>query len=284
MSDRFTHALVGDQTTAGGMKFGCALFLIGAIGMVASILVLVDEGFTRTSIVLGSATLLFLLGGVLSWTLWIKLNQTRLFPMDCLGTDGEQLLYGTCSLRWDTDEDEKLEPGRYRLAEFSDLAVSVARSTSADPITLTLFVSGAEDSRHFQVQGFGLRDGEGILLEPSRVNVLALTGDEALVGMDTQWGTEVPLLEGLHRIERVVRQFPGAPSVEVLVVSPTAPDSTFRFALAGLCGRLLDVVTDEMTRRTVQKMLERDLVRDRETGESLMGFCEEHGWGVRLAD
>lgn len=284
MPDRFKVGLLADQTTAGGIRFGCALLLIGTLGLIASIVVVVDEGFRLTGIVLCSASLLLLLGGFLTWAIWIRLNRNRSFPMDCIGTDGARIHFGTCSLRWDPDEAGELEPGRYRLAEFSEVSVRTAPAEPDKPVTLTLFVSGGEASGHFQVMGFGLRDAGAILLEPSLVNVLALSGDEGTMVRDPMWGSDVPLLEGLHRIEAVVRQFPPSLAVEVVVVSPTSPDTLLRFAMVGVPGRVLDIVTDEWTRRTVEKMLKRDLVRDRETGESLMAFCREHCWGVSLAD
>jgi hypothetical protein len=284
MPDRIKYGLLADQTTAGGIRFGCALLLMGTLGLVASIVVVIDEGFRLPGIVLCSASLLLLLGGILAWAIWIRINRNRSFPMDFLGTDRERVLFGTCSLRWDPDEAEELEPGRYRLAEFSEVSVQTVPAEPDQQVTLMLFVSGGEKSGHFQVLGFGLRNAGAVLLEPSLVNVVALDGDEAMMVRDPMWGSDVPLLQGLHRIEAVIRHFPASLAVEVTVVPPTSPDTVFRTVMVGAFGRVLDAVTDEWTRRTVEKLLERDLVRDRETGESLMGFCREHGWGVSLSD
>jgi hypothetical protein len=198
------------------------------------------------------------------------------FPMHTLAVDGTRLLCGRSRLKWDMSATAKLPSAHYRVGELTDDGlVELDPSATA----LVIVIEGAEKSRHFEIRGFAVAQGERILCDGVGRGVMAVDGDDAYAAMTPAlMSPDVNAVEGLRRLDRAIGRFPEGLDVRVLVVSPTADDAVKAGLLMGALGVATSMWLDASTRKKVKRLVEDGLVRDEASGTELAEFCDERGW------
>jgi hypothetical protein len=278
-----THALLADRAAAPDTGIGCVIWFLGlAAAGFGAYLHFFEEPGTIPNAVMITGGVVFVIGVIVHVLLaQAQPRPDQAFEMTCVGMREGRLVWGGAELSWDIEKTAGLPSGHYHVGNLEGRDLQEADAARS---VVTIVIAGAEKSKHFEVKGVTLAEGDEVKLDAVGLGVMAIVGDDAYIAMTpTLLSPDVSAVEGMLRIDRAVEAFPVELTRRVLVVSPSSSGaSLLDYALFGAVGGILldkvDQWSDEKTRTKVAELVDRNLVRDAESGTSLLEFCRERGW------
>jgi hypothetical protein len=301
---RITHALVADAGPAPMLGHrALVVFSFGAVILVVSIAFTIVAIFSK-----GFPWLVPVIGYVVagsSWILWRCLESAsaaqieRLnregFAIAILGTDGQKVFYGGANLKWNLEVTAKLEDGRYCVGEFLSPSLTVLPEVLPESLRLSIVVSGDTKCNDFHVLGLALNDGPTLLFSTEWTGLIGVDGQDARVLRSfVQYDIAVSVCDGLRRAHDILERFPKTIPVRVLVAVPQEKQTPTRhFILMGglVVGPLMAISEkwdveerNAQVKAAVQRLLDKNLVRDEASGMTLGTLCQNYGWELGLLE